>query len=70
MVNIEEFIDLFLKESTKKLKKFEEYISTSDFQNKKISYDEWEELYLNWASKKDSVGEDIKEIPRILLHED
>lgn len=66
MLEIEQYISLFLEEKTKEMDEFKEFISQSDISNRKLSPKKWEIIYLNWAiGRKDSV-----KLPRILLSED
>ena len=56
MIDIDQYILLFIQEKTTEMEEFKDYIKSSNLPNRKIAYKEWETAYLNWAiSKEDAI---------------
>lgn len=70
MIDVDQYILLFIQIKTEEIKKFKRYIQTSDYLDKEISQSEWETLYLNWAITQDECIEKSGKMPKIYLNED
>jgi len=70
MLDIDQYILLFIQEKTEEMEEFKDYIKTSKLPKRKISYDEWETVYLNWAIQREDRIEKAGKMPKIYLSDD
>ena len=70
MLDIDQYMLLFLKEKTEEMEKFKDYIKTSKLPKRIISHNEWETVYLNWAIQQEEHIEKAGKMPKIYLSED
>jgi hypothetical protein len=70
MINIDQYILLFLKEKKEEIEKFKDYIKTSKLPKKIISPNEWKAIYLNWATQQEEGIEKTGKMPKIYLNND
>ena len=70
MVNIDQYVLLFIQDKTEEIELFKNYIKTSNSSKKEISQNEWEVLYLNWAVTQEGSIRKIGRMPKIYLSED
>ena len=70
MLDINQYILLFIQRKTEEMEEFKDYIESSTFPKRKISYSEWETVYLNWAIKQENSLEKAGKIPKIYLNDD
>ena len=65
MLEIDQYIVLFLEEKAEEMDEFKDSIKSSN-PDRKLSHKEWEIMYLSWADNR----KDVTKLPRILLSED
>jgi len=70
MIDIDQYILLFLKRKTEEMEEFKNYIKTSILPKRKISHGEWEAVYLNWAIDQEESIKKTGKMPKIYLSED
>ena len=70
MIDIDQYILLFIQAKTEEMEEFKEYIKTSKLLKRKTSYDKWETLYLNWAIRCEESIEKSDKTPKIYLNMD
>jgi hypothetical protein len=70
MIEVDQYILLFIQAKTEEMEEFKDYIKVSILPNRKISYDEWETVYLNWAIRREESIEKAGKMPKIYLSED
>lgn len=70
MIDIDQYILLFLKEKKEEIEKFKGYIKTSTLPKRIISHNEWEAAYLNWAIGQENSLEKVNKMPKIYLNND
>jgi len=70
MIDIDQYILLFLKRKTEEMEEFKNYIKTSLLPKRKISHDKWEAVYLNWATEQEESIKKTGKMPKIYLSED
>ena len=70
MMEIDQFIVLILEEKAEEMERFKDFIQNSESLDQEIPYEEWKNIYLEWALQREEVPENIKKIPRILLSND
>ena len=70
MIEVDQYILLFIQAKTEEMEEFKDYISTSKFPDRKNSYDEWETAYLNWTTRQEESIEKTNKMPKIYLSND
>jgi len=70
MLDIDQYITLFIQVKTEELEEFKKYIKTSKLPKRKTSYAEWETVYLNWAMKQEDNIEKNNKMHEIYLNVD
>lgn len=70
MIDIDRYILLFIQAKTEEMEEFKDYIKTSKLLDKKISYDEWKDVYLNWVISREENIENPNKMPKIYLSND
>lgn len=70
MIDVDQYILLFLKKKEEGMEEFKNYIKTSTLPKRKISHNEWEVVYLNWAILQEDNIEKSCKMPKIYLSED
>jgi hypothetical protein len=70
MLDVDQYILLFIQAKTEEMEEFKDYIKTSKLPNRKTSYDEWETVYLNWAIQREESIEKTGKMPKIYLSPD
>lgn len=70
MINVDQYILLFIQSKTKEIELFKAHIENSNSPNREISQSEWEVLYLNWAVKQEEGVIKSGKMPKIYLNED
>lgn len=70
MIDVDQYMLLFIQEKTEEMEEFKDYIKTSKLPNRKISYEEWETVYLNWAIRREEGIENSGKMPKIYLSPD
>ena len=70
MLDIDQYILLFLKEKKEEIEEFKDYIKTSKLPKKIVSHSEWEAAYLNWAIGRENSLEKASKMPKIYLNND
>lgn len=70
MIDIDQYILLFIQAKTEEMEEFKDYIKTSKLLDKKISYDEWKDVYLNWVISREENIENPNKMPKIYLSND
>lgn len=70
MIDVDQYILLFLKTKAEEMEEFKKHIRTSILPKRKISHDEWEVVYLNWAILQENNIEKSGKMPKIYLSED
>jgi hypothetical protein len=67
MIDIDQYILLFLDQKKKEIEEFKNHIKTSTLPERIISHDEWRDLYLNWSENS---MEKPRKMPKIYLSDD
>jgi hypothetical protein len=70
MLDIDQYILLFLDQKKKEIEEFKDYIQTSKLPERIISHSEWEAAYLNWAIGQENSLEKVNKLPKIYLSDD
>ena len=70
MIDVDQYILLFLKTKAEEMEEFKNYIKTSTLPKRKISHNEWEVVYLSWAINQEGVIKKTGKMPKIYLSED
>jgi len=70
MVDIDQYILLFLDQKKKEIEEFKNYIKTSTLPERIIPPDEWKEIYLNWSTNQENSVEKTRKMPKIYLSDD
>lgn len=67
MIDINQYIVLFIQEKTKEIEEFKDYIKTSKLPKRIISQNEWKAIYLGWSTKQEEGIEKPDKMPEIYL---
>lgn len=70
MIDIDQYILLFLDQKKKEMEEFKNHIKTSTLPERIISHDGWKELYLNWSDNQENSVEKTRKMPKIYLSDD
>lgn len=70
MLDIDQYILLFLKEKKEEIEEFKDHIKTSTLPERILPQDEWKSVYLNWSDSQENGVEKTRKIPKIYLSDD
>jgi len=70
MIDIDQYILLFLDQKKKEMGEFKNYVKTSTLPERVISPDEWKELYLNWSDNQENSMGKTRKMVKIYLSDD
>jgi hypothetical protein len=70
MVDIDQYILLFLEQKKKEIEEFKDYIKTSTLPDRIIPHNEWKSIYLNWSYSQENNVEKTRKMPKIYLNDD
>ena len=67
MMDIDQYIVLFIQKKTKEIEEFKDYIEISKLPKRIISQNEWEAVYLSLATEQEEGAEKPEKMPKIYL---